>query len=99
MARRLDFRSTFLSTCQLLIFPQYVSAKNIHHHLYLPANGMLLNMLSLNFLNKVAKWLNFHSTKVLLLNLFDKDQNSLNKVTKQLDFLLDLLLSKRSSKK
>ena len=31
------FRSTFLSTFQLLIFPQRMSAKNIYHHKYLPA--------------------------------------------------------------
>ena len=30
-------RSTFLSTFQLLIFPQRMSAKNIYHHKYLPS--------------------------------------------------------------
>ena len=72
------FRSNFLSTFQLLIFLQYVSAKNMYHHLYLPANEMLLRMLSLNFLDNVAKRLDFDSTTVLSLDFFDKDQTSLN---------------------
>ena len=35
-------------------------------------------MLSLDLLDKVAKRLDFHSTTILLLNFFDKDQTSLN---------------------
>ena len=42
------------------------------------ANGTLLRMPSLDFLDKVAKRLDFLSTSVLLLNFFDKDQTSLN---------------------
>jgi len=44
----------------------------MYHHLYLPANETLLRMLSLDFLNKVAKRLNFHSTTVLLLDFLTK---------------------------
>ena len=60
---------------------------------------MLLHMLSFNFLNKVAKGLDFYSTTVLLLDFFDKDQTSLNisqlnKVAKGLDFSVEFLLSK-----
>ena len=59
-------------------------------------------MLSLDLLKKVAKRLDFHSTTILLLDFFDKDQtslnitrlhstpfDSLNKVAKRLDFFLD----------
>ena len=35
-------------------------------------------MLSLDLLDKVAKRLDFHSTTILLLDFFDKDQTSLN---------------------
>ena len=72
------FRTIFLSTFQLLILPQRVSAKNIYHDLYLQANETLLRMLSLDFLDKVAKRFDFHSTTVLLLHFLDKDQTSLN---------------------
>ena len=43
-----------------------------------PPNETLLRMLSLDLLDKVAKRLDFHSTTVLLLDFFDKDQTSLN---------------------
>ena len=43
-----------------------------------PPNETLLRMLSLDFLDKVAKRVDFHSTTVLLLDFFDKDQTSLN---------------------
>ena len=66
-------------------------------------------MLSLDLLDKVAKRLDFHSTTILLLDFFDKDQastqhhstplDSLNKVAKRLDFFLDFLLTKKSSEK
>ena len=59
------FRSTFLSTFQLFIFPQRMSAKK-------------LRMLSLDLLDKEAKRLDLHSTTILLLDFFDKDQTSLN---------------------
>ena len=75
------FRSTSFSTFQLLIFPQRVSAKNIYHHLFFSTNETLLRMLSLDFLDKMAKRLGFHSTTVLLLDFFDKDQTSL-KITR-----------------
>ena len=35
-------------------------------------------MLSLDLLNKVAKLLDFHSTVIIFLDFFDKDQTSLN---------------------
>ena len=38
----------------------------------------LLRMLSLDLLDKVSKRLDFHSTTILLLDFFDKDQTSLN---------------------
>ena len=72
------FHSTFLSTFQLLIFPQRMSAKNIYAANICPLNETLLRMLSLDLLDKVAKRLNFHSTTILLLDFFDKDQTSLN---------------------
>ena len=72
------FRSTSLSTFQLIMFPQRVSAKNIYHHLQLLANATLLCMLLLDFLDKVAKRLDFHSTTVPLLHFYDKDQTSLS---------------------
>ena len=69
-------------------------------------------MLSLDLLDKVAKRLDCHSTTILLLDFFDKDQtslnitrlhstplDSLNKVAKRLDFFLDFLSSKKSSEK
>ena len=64
--------SIFRSNFQLLIFPQRISAKNIYHHLYLPANETLLCMISLDFSDKVAKRLDFHSTIVLLLDFLTK---------------------------
>ena len=104
--------STFSSTFQLLIVPQRASATHIYHHLYLPANETLLCILSLDFLDKVPKRLNFHSTTALSLDFFGKDLtylsitrlhsallDSLKKVAKRLDFLLDFLSSKNSSEK
>ena len=43
-----------------------------------PPNETLLRMLSLNFLDKVAKRVDFYSTTILLLDFFDKDRTSLN---------------------
>ena len=74
----LIIHSTFLSTFQLLIFPQSISARNIYHYQYLLASETLLRMFSLDFLDKVAQRVNFHSTTTLLLDFFDKDQTSLN---------------------
>ena len=94
----LIFRSTFLSTFQLLIFPQCISTKKNCHHKYFPLIGTLLRILALDLLDKVAKRVDFHPTTVLLLDFFDKDQTSLDsfkKVAKRLDFLS----SKRSSEK
>ena len=71
------FRSTFLSTFQLLIFPQRMSAKIFTITNICLLNETLLRMLSLDLLDKVAKRLDFHSTTILLLNFFDKDQTSL----------------------
>ena len=72
------FRSTFLSTFQLLICPQRMSAKIFTITNFCLLNETLLRMLSLDLLDKVAKRLDFHSTTILLLDFFDKDQTSLN---------------------
>ena len=72
------FHSTFFSTFQLLIFPQRMSAKIFTITNICPLNETLLRMLSLDLLDKVAKRLDFHSTTILLLDFFDKDQTSLN---------------------
>ena len=66
------------STFQLLIFPHRISTKNIAITNILPPIETLLRMLSLDFLDKVAKQLDFHSTTALLLDFFDKDQTLLN---------------------
>ena len=72
------FRSTFLSTFQLLIFPQRMSAKTSTIINICQLNETLLRMFSLDLLDKLAKRLDFHSTTILLLDFFDKDQTSLN---------------------
>ena len=72
------FRSTFLSTFQLLIFSQRMSAKIFTVTNTCSPNETLLRMLSLDLLDKVATRLDFHSTTILLLNFFDEDQTSLN---------------------
>ena len=77
-----------------------------------PPNMTVLRMLSLDSLDKVAKRLDFHSTAILLLDVFDRDitslnftrlhstpLDSLNKVAKRLDFSLNFLSSKKSSER
>ena len=66
---RLFNYSYFRNACQRKIF----TITNICPH-----NETLLRMLSLDLLDKVAKRLDFHSTTILLLDFFDKDQTSLN---------------------
>ena len=88
MAKRLDFLLDFSLDFSNTHILQGTSAKNINHHNYLP-----------DFLEKVAKLVDFHSTTNTLLDFFDKDQTSLNiyltqldslsKVAKRLDFSLD----------
>jgi len=66
-------------------------------------------MFSLDFFDKVAKRRDLHSTTVVLHDSFDKDHtslnitstplDSLNKVAKRLEFLLDFMSSKKSSEK
>jgi len=66
-------------------------------------------MFSLDFFDKVAKRRDLHSTTVVLHDFFDKDHtslnitstplDSLNKVAKRLEFLLDSMSSKKSSEK
>ena len=58
---------------------------SFHFALQLPFNETLLRMLSLDLLDKVAKRLDFHSTAIIFLDFFDKDQTSLNitRITQQ----------------
>ena len=108
MAKRLDFSLDFSLNCstthsrcvyQLEIFNTI--------NICLP-NETLLRMLLLDLLDKVAKRLDFHSTAVLLLGFFDKDQtHSISLDSTQLAqqgdqtalFSLDFLLSKESREK
>ena len=73
VAKRLDFYSTFLSTFNYSCFsnvyqPKIFTIKNI-----CPPNETLLRMLSLDFLDKVAKRVDFHPTTILSLDFFDKE--------------------------
>ena len=68
--------STFLSTFQLLIFPQRISIKNIAITNIFPPIATQLRMLSLDFLDKVAKPLDFHSTTALLLDFRKSSEKS-----------------------
>ena len=72
------FRSTFLSTSQLLYFRNACQRKIFPITTICPLNERLLRMLSLDLLDKVAKRLDFHTTAILLLDIFDTDQTSLN---------------------
>ena len=108
LAKRLDFSLDFLSTFQLVIFPQRISAKMFAITNICPPNEMLLRTLSLDILDKVAKRVDFHSTTILSLDFFDKDQtslnhstplDSLNKVANRLYFSLDILSSKQTSER
>ena len=60
----------------LVIIMEIHIAFEIHWHVLV--NETLLRMLSLDFLDKVAKPLDVHSTTVLLLEFFGKDQTSLD---------------------
>ena len=72
------FRSTFSRLFNYSYFHNACQRKIFTITNICPLNETLLRMLSLDLLDKVAKRLDFHSTAIIFLDFFDKDQTSLN---------------------
>ena len=70
---RLFFQLFNYSYFSIIYQPKIFTITNI-----CPLNETLLHMLSLDFLDKLAKRVDFHSTTIILLDLFGKDQTPLN---------------------
>ena len=72
------FHWTFLSTFQLLIFLQRISAKYIYHHKYLPAQGDAIAHAFTRLPRQGCQTSRFSCSYNYFARFFDKDQTSLN---------------------
>ena len=98
------FRSTFLSTFQLLIFPQRISTKNIYHYQYFPAHVDATAHAFIRLARQGGQTGRFSLNNSSFARFFWQRSNftqhhstpldSLNKVTKRLDIFIDFLSSK-----
>ena len=102
------FHWTFLSTFQLLIFLQRISAKYIYHHKYLPAQGDAIAHAFTRLPRQGCQTSRFSFSYNYFARFFCQRSNfaqhhltpldSLHKVAKRLDFSLAFSSSRKSSR-